>query len=197
MTPKDLLDDVKSRFMVLLVGQNKVDQNDQKLEKYLKQALGKYEDKAGVILEVWQDDVNFILPLPHYLYAIGACDAKRRYVPWRKAVETDEDGKQIEFIKLLPTLRAAAPYCLYYLADLRNWPSDINLPRECASLVADYLEALIAVQNSERLQNLYLTTGMHDSVQNIPSQQELRQRIAELEVAMEENKAIVPPASYF
>lgn len=190
MTPNQLLEEVKARPMVLLID------DAEQLKGFLKQALGKFEDKAGVILELWQDEATFHLP-PHFLYAVGACDSKRRHVTWRNAKGKDDDGNTIDVVELSPTARSSPPFCLYYLANLRDWPEDENLPRECTSLLADYLEALLALQNCERQYALYLTIGMHEAAQNIPSQQELRQRIAELETAMEENKAIVPPASWY
>ena len=58
------------------------------------------------------------------------------------------------------------------------------------------LEALIAVPNTERQRNTYLWTNVNAS-QDLLSTQELKSRITELEGMMEDNKAIVPPASYF
>ena len=73
---------------------------------------------------------------------------------------------------------------------------DKELPSESVSLILDYLEALIAVPNTERQRNTYLWTNVNAS-QDLLSTQELKSRITELEGMMEDNKAIVPPASYF
>ena len=73
---------------------------------------------------------------------------------------------------------------------------DKELPSESVSLILDYLEALIAVPNTERQRNTYLWTNVNAS-QDLLSTQELKSRITELEGMMEDHKAIVPPASYF
>ena len=104
---------------------------------------------------------------------------------------------QCRAIILTPTARHVTPYCLYYFCDLRNWELDSPLPGDCDSLLCDYLEALIAVQNTKREREAYLLSGMTEAAQTLPSEMELRQRVSELEVAMEDNKAIVPPASMF
>ena len=45
MTPLELLEEVKGRFVVLYHN------NDAALRRLLQQALGKYQDKAGVLLQ--------------------------------------------------------------------------------------------------------------------------------------------------
>ncbi|MBQ9406347.1 MAG: hypothetical protein IJU37_06355 [Desulfovibrio sp.] len=118
-------------------------------------------------------------------------------MPWR-VVKTETEGEEPAItVNLDISTRHDAPFCLAYFADLRHWPADENLPGDCCPLLTDYLEALIALQNTERMYNAYLTAGMHENPQGLLSQQELRQRVAELELAMEDNKAIVPPASMF
>lgn len=190
MTPTEILDDAKSRFMVLY------HDDADTLARLLRQALGKYQDKAGIILEVWHEGATFKLPANFHNIA-GCCDAQRRYIPWRYTTIEEEDGSTCRAIILTPTARHVTPYCLYYFCDLRNWELDSPLPGDCDSLLCDYLEALIAVQNTKREREAYLLSGMTEAAQTLPSEMELRQRVSELEVAMEDNKAIVPPASMF
>ena len=190
MTPTKVLSEAAARFTVLLHDDPKA------LARLLRQALGKFQDKAGAILEAWQEGTRFQLP-PHFQGVAGCCDAQRRYVPWRRVLVTDNDGLEVKVIDLIASTRHEAPFCLQYFADLRHWPDDEDLPGDCVPLLADYLEALIAVHNTERQYNAYLTAGMHENAQALISQQELRQRLTELEQAMEDNKSIVPPASMF
>lgn len=186
MTPAEILEETKSRFMVLY-------HNDpERLALLLKQALGKFQDKAGAILEFWQNDAVFKLP-PHFRAVAGCCDNKRRYVAWRNAV--DEEGNPV--ISLNVKTRHVAPFCLYYFCDLRKWPEDKDLPGDSAILIMDYLEALIAIVNTKMEREAYLLAGMNDAAQILPTEQELRQRVTDLEIEMESAKAIIPPASWF
>lgn len=123
----------------------------------------------------------------------GCCDSKKRYVPWRAGIN-EEDQKTI----ILQThSRHQPPFCLSWFCHLRKWDLDTDLPGDCDALLADYLEALIAIPNTKREREAYLQAGMNDAAQALPSEQELRQRVADLEKEMEDNKAIIPPASMF
>ena len=85
---------------------------------------------------------------------------------------------------------------MYWFVDLRRWPLEERLPGDCPPLLADYLEALIALQNTKRERSAMMMTGSPQASE-LPSEQELRQRIADLETEMEENKNMIVPASYF
>jgi len=187
MTPKEILEDAVARFVVCYI----VDPAEQ--ERLLRQALGKFQDRAGVIREVWGDGLTF--PFPEDFQAIAGCsDSKRRYIPWR--IESNTEGNPCG-IQLVLDKRHEPPYCLAYFCDLRSWAMESPLPGDCSSLVGDYLEALIAVKNVKREREAYLAMDMTEAAQNLPSEQELRTRISELEKEMQETKAISPPASMF
>lgn len=186
MTPEELLEEVKERFVVLYYNY------PEKLEHMLRRALGKFQDKAGVVLELWLDEPEFLCP-PHFLDIAAGCDSKRRHVAW--SLKIDEDGQR--YIGFEPTSRHEAPFCLYHFADLRNWPRDEDLPRDVPPLLADYLEALIAVPNTSMERGSYILTDRHEAAQTLLSEQELRQRISDLENEMAECKALIPPASMF
>ena len=185
MTPAQVLEEAASRFMVLYHN------NPDALARLLRQALGKFQDKAGVIMEVWQEGTAFMAP-PHFHAVAACCDTRRRYVAWRLVTDAETP-----VIQLLPAAKHAAPFCLLYFADLRSWDMDTPLPGDCAALLADYLEALVAVHNVKREREAYLLSGMNEQAQTLPSEQELRQRISDLEREMEDNKAVLPPASMF
>lgn len=186
MTPAQILDEARSRFMVLYHHEQKA------LEKLLRQALGKFQDKAGVILEIWSEVPVFELP-PRFHAVAGCSDSKRRHLAHR--LEKDEEGRKI--LRLLPGSKHAPPYCLFYFCSLRDWSLEEELPGDCGSLVCDYLEALIAILNVKKEREAYLQSGMQEAAQTFQSEQELRQRISDLEREMEDNKAIIPPASMF
>lgn len=186
MTPTQILEEVKTRFMVLY------HHDPNTLERLLRQALGKFQDKAGVILEVWFEEPIFELP-PHFRAIAGCSDSKRRYIAHR--FERDDDGKR--YLRLLPRSKHVAPFCLSYFCSLRDWELKEELPTDCEALVADYLEALIAILNTKKEREAYLQSGMQDAAQTLLTEQELRQRVTDLEKEMEDNKAIIPPASMF
>lgn len=186
MTPAQALAEAKSRFMLL------PHDDPEALEKLLRQALGKMEEKAGVLVEVWSETPMFDLP-PHFRSIASCCDTRRRFAPFR--ICHDSIGEP--HIKLQLYDKHEPPYCLTYFCDLRNWDADEDLPGQCDALLVDYLEALIAVQNTQRQREAYLTTGMQTAAGDLQSTTELKQRIADLEQEMENSKAIIPPASYF
>lgn len=186
MTPAQILEEVKTRFMVLY------HHEPEALESLLRQALGKFQDKAGVILEAWSEELVFELP-PLFRAVAGCSDSKRRYMAHR--FEENDEGKR--FLRLILWPKHVAPYCLSYFCSLRDWKMDDDLPHDCEALVADYLEALIAILNTKKEREAYLQSGMQDAAQTLQSEQELRQRVSDLEREMEDNKAIIPPASMF
>lgn len=203
MTPNEILEDVMHRPLVLY------HDDPDRLIRLLRQALGKFQDKAGAILELWGEKGSFEIP-PHFHAVAGCSDSERRYMPWRfgeaekeAVTDTNEFGVEtVEIIKvktinLVIGRKHIAPYCLYYFADLRNWPLDEDLPPDCSTIIADYLEALLNVVNIERQREAYLSMDMVQAAQELQNVSELRQRITDLEIVMEENKALIPPASQF
>lgn len=210
MTPNEILEEAKRRFIVLY------HDNPDDLERLLRQALGKYQDKAGMILETWSDEPAF--PLPASFHAVaGCCDNKRRHMNWRTgtieieetipAVYDEETGEIVTPAKTVTVQKPCidvkvgkkheAPYCLYYFIDLRHWDADEPIPGDCDAMLLDYLEALIAMYNTQRQREAYIMAGMSQPAQDLIPASELRQRVTELELMMEDNKAMIPPASRF
>ncbi len=68
-------------------------------------------------------------------------------------VEAAEDGQPE--IHVISRDKHEPPYCMVYFADLRSWPLDEALPQDCVPLLADYLEALIALPNTQRERHAY------------------------------------------
>ena len=183
MTPIQLLEDTKRRFMVLY------HDDPEDLRRLLHQALAKFQDKAGYIAEFWTWDST--IEVPDGFQAVASVSDKRgRYVPWRMCPASN--GKAIV---LAPLDKNESPYCLYYFLNLRKWPHEKDLPGDVPPLLEDYLEALIALQNTERQRNAMNLTGQ--MTQDLPPVSELKQRVREIEMEMEDSKNIIVPASYF
>ena len=250
MTPNQLLEEVKGRFIVLY------HDDPAALERLLRQALRKFQDKAGLILSVTTSATAKALPFSRVRRVAVCCDAGRRFIPHTVEVmelgfdsegnpiipesvrteataatsepacpscaawnvcniaksscpflsgspssstqaEADPDMGTEKFavVQLHVSARHVTPYRIEYFADLGNWPGDEDIPGDVPALLADYLEALIAVPNSERARFTAYTTGI--PAQDIPSLTELKQRIEELETEMEECKALVPSTSWY
>lgn len=176
MTPLELLEEVKGRFVVLYHN------NDAALRRLLRQALGKYQDKAGVLLQTRYPAGTTEADLPElYLTVAGCQDEMLRHVP----VFVDDAEGRIVF-----SPEASGSLTLYWLARLRDWPDDRPLPYGCVGLVGDYLEALIDIPNTSRTRDAY--HGMDGPIPDLPSMQEMRARLTELEQQMEECRAILP-----
>lgn len=177
MTSLELLEEVKGRFVVLYHN------DDTALQRLLRQALGKYQDKAGVILQSRFEAGTKEADFPDLYLAVAGChDEMHRHVP----VQVDEAAGKLLFY---PEADSGA-LTLYWLARLRDWPPDRPLPYGCVGLVGDYLEALIDIPNTSRTRDSY--HGMGGPIPDLPSLQEMRARLTELEQQMEECRAILP-----
>lgn len=196
MTPAEILEDVKHRFIVLYHNE------DDALIRLLRQSLSKYQEKAGEIADVSSGSSLIDIP-QHYLCPLCAVDAKKRRISFSVqkvekdvATENSEPTYEDKIVLEIEGKDRIAPYTFYYFENLREWGLDEDLPHDCVALISDYLEALIALYNVERQKEVYLTTGI-SAGSELPSQSELRSRISEIEVQMEDNKAIIMPQSSF
>ena len=183
MTPRQALEDAKGRFIILY------HDDEAALERLLRQALAKFQDKAGVIRSQLVEETDVRLDeLPHFKAPAMCTDRERRFIPH----EFDGKGESIE---LFPGSRCVKPYRVEYFVNLRDWPEDEDLPADCFPLLTDYLEALIAVPNADRARFAMASTGI--PYQELPQPAELRQRISDIEREMEDCKALIPSASSF
>ena len=88
MTPLELLEEVKGRFIVLY------HRDDAALKRLLRQALGKYQDKAGVILQTSYEAGTKEAEIPDLYLTVAACqDEDGRFVP----VFVDDENKKLVF----------------------------------------------------------------------------------------------------
>jgi len=177
MTPHELLEEVKSRFIVLY------HKDEKALNRLLRQALGKYQDKAGVLLQTYYPAGTTEVKWPDMCLTIALChDENGQYVP----VYVDDQNKTMIF----DVANKSAKLRLYWLARLRDWPDDKDLPYGCVGLVSDYLQALIDIPNTQRTRDAW--DDINGPIQDLPSIQDLKARLTELELQMEECRAIIP-----
>lgn len=181
MTPLQLLEEVQGRFIVLYHNEEPA------LHRLLAQALTKFQEKAGVLFTVRVNGPE--VDLPEFFWKVASChDNAHRFVPTQP---DREDGK----LRLGVIAGNTPPYTIHYFIKLRDWPEDRDLPTSCISLVADYLEALIAIPNTDRERRTLSATGL--PFDHLPAVQELRARLADIEVEMEDAKAILPPIAVY
>lgn len=181
MTSSEILEAAKSRFVVLY------HREEPALLGLLKQALGRFQDKAGVIQKVKVQEGD-AFPLPAHLLDVALIhDARHVYVPF--------DVEDAE-IKAEISTATVYPLTCHYFVDLRSFVGTTDsLPAGCADLVEDYLAALIEVPNTDRKRSAMLATDQNAS--DLPSPQELRDRLYTLEQAMEDRQAMVPPVAVY
>jgi len=180
MTPNQVLEDAKSQFPILYY------KDPDKLEKLLKRALGVYQDKAGVIKKVTTTGTETSVLIPDdMLSSIFASDKNSRY----HEIIDDETSLSIE-----EDADSEGPYTFYYFVNLRDFDLDDDLPNGIAGTLIDYVVALIDIPNTERARAVALATGRQTE---LPSNDELNNRKALVEVYMEDNKAMVPMLSVF
>ncbi|ELD7994212.1 hypothetical protein M2J86_24740 (plasmid) [Citrobacter freundii] len=181
MTPVDMLEGVKKRFQPLLADDETL------LKTLLRQALTSYQDKAGVIGRVQiskQEGVSLKLP-EDYLALIHVTDSRGGLVyadPYPDSIKLDLDGCE------------RYPLTMAYLLNLRD--RDFEkwvIPADIIGSLEDYLEALIAIKNTERLRIVAIAGKLDTS--GYPDEITLQQRKQELELQMSANRAIIPGAT--
>lgn len=181
MTPAELLEIVKARNNMLLIEEEDV------LNGLLRQALGVYQDRAGVIgrLRI-QKSGGVSLPFPpDYLSLVHVTDANGSLVysdPYEKTIELELTGRE------------KWPFTLLYYVNLRDRAfDDWQVPAEIVGTIEDYLEVLIHIQNAPRLR-FQVVAGKFDA-SNLLDEQSLTQRKLDLETQIAANRAIVPGSS--
>lgn len=181
MTPQQLLEEVQGRFVVLY------HKDESALNRLLAQALTKFQDKAGVLFTLRTNEPQ--VPIPEGFWRVASChDSASRFVP-------TQPDRESGVLYLGTEPRNRPPYTVHYLVKLTAWPLDKDLPTSCISLVSDYLETLISIPNTERTRGILNATGQASD--HLPAEQELRTRLTELEVEMEEAKAMLPPIAVY
>lgn len=181
MTASEILEAAKSRFVVLLHREAPA------LEVLLKKALGKYQEKAGVIVKKKVSEGTVVALPPHLLDIAIIHDERRVYVPF----DISEGNIELE-----TTAATVYPISIHYFVDLRSYVgTEEDLPTGCVDLLEDYLHALIDVPNTERHRGVMISTKQQPT--DLPSPQELQERVFMLEQSMEDRQAMVPPIAVY
>jgi hypothetical protein len=177
MTPAELLEQAKNSFIVLYHG------DPDKLTLLLRQALGTYQDKAGVIREI-SYGTGFEIAVPDdFLTVATSKDAVGNYHEVRRV-----DGS----LRIVETSISVKPYKTHYFVNLRDYDLETDLPPEIIGTLLDYLIALIEIPNTARGKKIALATGQQA---DFTSEEVLVARKQALEEAMEEAQAIIPIVS--
>lgn len=189
MTPSELLGEVKRRFSPLIV----VD--PVKLNDFLMQALRTYRDRAGVIRNLDIDDEKIVRPADA-LELVGVSDAAGNYVECIEVRELDPATNEHKIMWNLQVEsrykgRFKPPYRVVYLLDLAGLNIDEDqLPRGIVSLLGDYLECLIDIENTRRFRMAGGTAEIQ--VDSLRTDSELIDRKNQLELDMQETAEILP-----
>lgn len=180
-TPVEMLEGVKQRFQPLLADDEKL------LNEQLKQALTTYQDKAGVISRVRikkEDGVSIKLP-EDFLALIHVSDSRGMLVysdPYPDSIDLDLTGGE------------RYPFTMEYLVNLRDRDYESwQIPGAIIGMLEDYLEALIAIKNTERLRQVAVAGKL--DISGYADELTLNQRKQDLEAQMSANRAIIPGAT--
>jgi len=179
LNPTELLTEAKSRFTVLYHSDTAA------LSLLLKQVLGKYQEKAGSIgtVPITLENGGAIDIPDDYLEIVTAIDANTRYTE-----NSVQDGQ----INIVIDGETKLPVTVHYFQNLREWALDEDLPAGMTSILLDYLVALIDIPNTERERAVAAATNI---AIELPSKQELKERVLQLEEAMEESRSIGIPVA--
>lgn len=182
MTPADLLEQVKGRFHTLMHDE------PQALNALLRKALITYQDLAGVLKRHRYLQPEKTYPLPeNFLARVGVMDAHSQYVSSTVWVDDNE-------LELKLSGRESFPLVMTYVASLATVDLETyQLPDTAVGIISDYLEALIAIPNTERIRRVS-AAGKID-VSDLPMQSELLDRKAAIEENMKASRAILTPFS--
>lgn len=178
MTATELLEAVKNRFSVLLVG-------EPQQRQLLVDALGQYQDLAGVTKTVRLPELKPYTPPADFLAPVVAIDDKGNYTPIDTF--TDDNGATV----IEPDASAVVPVRFTYLVNLRAVDLDkYQIPPTAVGMIQDYLELLIAIPNDERVSRVQ-EAGKLD-ISRVPAPADREAQLTALREAMKSQRAILP-----
>lgn len=176
MTPIELLETVKLRFTPLLHDE------DTKLRALLVMALTAYQDRAGHVRRTRLEKSNgYSIALPKdYLELVCITDQTGDWI----------DSEVIDgAIEIASNCRVHWPLTMEYLVQLSALDLETaDVPNTLVGILQNYLEALIAIPNYDRLRRVSIAGKL--DVSNLPDEATLYQRKIELEAEMSARCAI-------
>lgn len=180
MTPRELLNDVLTRFQVVYL-------SEAVQESLLKQALATYQRIAGPVARFSVALADTPSDKPDDFSAIATCvDSQGRWHEVEEAADT---------LTVLSTGKSSAPFVIHYFQNLRGIDTETGtLPEECISLVSEYLYTIMAIPNTQRAREAMTITGIQ---MELPADSELNSRKELLEQEMDEAVAIIPMATVY
>ncbi|WP_147200784.1 hypothetical protein [Pantoea sp. CCBC3-3-1] len=179
MTPLALLESVKLRFNPLL------HDDDTKLQALLTEALTAYQDRSGYVkrTRLQQTDSLSVTFPDDYLELVAVTDATGDWM-----YSDIIDGK----IEIERCAGMRWPLTMEYLLKLSALDlTSGTVPAPLVGILQNYLEALIAIPNTDRLRRVSIASKL--DVSNLPDQTTLYQRKVDLEVDMA-NRGAIPRA---
>jgi hypothetical protein len=186
MTANELLDEVKLRFYSLL--HNDAD----KLEALLRQALGAYQDRAGVI------EYITINALEKNVAGVQYFSVPSDFLA--RVMVKSKTGNFVQSIyvrseKYMTVGKGAlVPLSLSYFVNLRAVDLDeYDIQPDIIGLIQEYLEILISIPNSERNRRIALAGNL--DISDIPSEESLYTRKKDIEERMKSAKSALPMVS--
>jgi hypothetical protein len=198
MTPQQVLDEAKARFVVLY-------HNDPvKLEMLLRQSLDKFAQKAGVTVtakvaftppalsgvsptEFVASVPLYYAPVPVHFKAVAmARDARGKWHEVERGVNPEDDAQSL--VLQLNEGDSISPMTVEYFVELRDWGLNEELPAGVASCVLDHLYASMAIVNTERERAVAVQAGQQVE---LPGKMELEQKVEAIEMAWEESAAFI------
>jgi hypothetical protein len=187
MTPNELLETVRARFTVLL------HDDEQALNALLRKAIGKYQDLAGFMVTKKIDDTpelresGEVAAATNIISRICVKDSTGRFVPselWGETLELQLSGRE------------TYPLRFTYFESVLSADFDVvKLPASSTTLIADYLELLITIPNTERQRRIAIAGKLDAS--DMPTEEVLAARKLELEQDIKASRAMLPTFSLF
>lgn len=181
-TPNQILDEVKTRFTPLMH-----DESD-KLTALLTQSLRMYQDRAGYMKRYRIQSRDEAVSRPADMLAlVGVSDRLG------DLIYSDDYG---DSLSLELNYHTPYPVTVFYLANLADLDHETGVvPPEIIGIVSNYLEALIAIPNTDRVRRVSIAGKL--DVSNLADEQTLHQRKLDLEADMANRRAIIPAFSIY
>lgn len=179
MTLDELIDEAKGGNYFPVLYHRNADQ----LEALARRSLGFYQDRLGYHKRVDGDVGANTIALPaDFLSVISVVDSRGFSqifeVSGASLVVTEDPFESV------------GPYILTYAAKLRNLALTDQVPDEAVDVLIQHLVAQIAIPNTQRERGVAQATAQQVE---LPSDQELRDRLKTLEEDLFETRCWLPP----